>query len=153
MAIHWNAVPENHDCQLLQTWKRKCEPYRMQFFSQWVSSTFATNELFQNLEFFCATALDSARIVKNVSRMIGELKFVIDAVFASLTPCSESGTNEERCSTDNHKHLLTVQVWPGGDSEVRSDSRTNVWITYLFLRSPVILPVNLGALRRFTDPL
>ena len=54
----------------------------------------ATNEVFQNLEFFCATRLDSTRIVKNVTCMIGEYKFVIDGVLASLTPYSEA--NEEQ---------------------------------------------------------
>jgi hypothetical protein len=46
------------------------------------------NEFFQNLEFFCATRLDSTRIVKNVTLMIGEHKFVIDGVLASLAPSS-----------------------------------------------------------------
>jgi hypothetical protein len=42
------------------------------------------NEFLQSLEFLCATALDSARIVKNVTRMIGEHKFIVDSVLASL---------------------------------------------------------------------
>ena len=47
-----------------------------------------TNEFSQNLEFFCATRLDPTRIVKNVTCMIGEHKFVIDGVLASLAPYS-----------------------------------------------------------------
>ena len=54
----------------------------------------ATNEVFQNLELFYATRLDSTRVVKNVTRMIGEHKFVVDGVLASLTPYSEA--NEEQ---------------------------------------------------------
>ena len=46
--------------------------------------TFASDKLLQNLEFFCATALDSTRIVKNIALMIGEYEFVIDRVLASL---------------------------------------------------------------------
>ena len=42
------------------------------------------NELSQYLEFLFATALDSARIVKNVTLMIGEHKFIVDGVLASL---------------------------------------------------------------------
>jgi hypothetical protein len=45
------------------------------------------NEFSQSLEFLCATALDSARIVKNVTRMIGEHKFIVDGVLASLARC------------------------------------------------------------------
>ena len=52
----------------------------------------ATNEIFQNLEFFYATRLDSTRIVKNVTCMIGEHEFIIDGVLASLT--LYSGANE-----------------------------------------------------------
>jgi hypothetical protein len=44
----------------------------------------ASNEFLQNAEFLCATCLDSARIVKNVAPMIGEHKFVVDVVLASL---------------------------------------------------------------------
>jgi hypothetical protein len=51
------------------------------------------NEFFQSLEFLCATRLDSARIVKNVTGMIGEDKFIVDGVLASLRP--HLGANEE----------------------------------------------------------
>ena len=54
------------------------------------------NEFFQNLEFFCATRLDPTRIVENITFMIGEHKFVIDGVLASLIPYSEA--NKERNS-------------------------------------------------------
>ena len=64
------------------------------------------NELFQSLEFLRATRLDSTRIVKNITRMIGEHKFVIDEVLASLAPCQWA--NEER--QDYHQHPLTGQV-------------------------------------------
>jgi hypothetical protein len=58
----------------------------MQFVSQYFLATLASNELFQNLEFFYATRLDSTRIVKDVTRMIGEHKFIIDGVLALLRP-------------------------------------------------------------------
>ena len=58
----------------------------MQFVSQFFLATLALNEFFQNLEFFYATRLDSTRIVKDVARMIGEHKFIVDGVLASLRP-------------------------------------------------------------------
>ena len=66
------------------------KPYRMQSVFQSPFSTLALNEFVQNFEFVCATRFDSARIVENITLMIGEHKFVVDAVFASLTPCSEA---------------------------------------------------------------
>jgi hypothetical protein len=78
----------------------------MQLRTQSHLSTFAPNKFPQNLEFLCATRLDTARIVKNVTRMIGEHKFVIDAVFASLAPCL--GTTEEKCN--HHLHPWMAQV-------------------------------------------
>ena len=56
--------------------------------------TLATNEFSQSLEFLCATRLDSARIVKNITRMIGEHKFIVDGVLASLARC-QSAYEEE----------------------------------------------------------
>ena len=56
----------------------------MQSVSQLFLSALATNEFSQSLEFICATALDSARIVKNVTLMIGEHKFIVNGVLASL---------------------------------------------------------------------
>ena len=64
----------------------------MQFVSQIFLATLASNELFQNLEFFYATRLDSTRIVKGVTCMIGEHKFIVDGVLASLRLCL--GANE-----------------------------------------------------------
>jgi hypothetical protein len=57
-------------------------------------STLATNEFSQSLELLCTTRLDSARIVKNVARMIGEHKFIVDVVLASLARCQWA--NEEK---------------------------------------------------------
>ena len=65
----------------------------MQFVSQSILATRAMNEFCQNLEFFYATRLDSTRIVKDVSRMIGEHNFIVDGVLASLRP--RLGANEE----------------------------------------------------------
>ena len=59
----------------------------MQSVSQLLLSTLALNEFLQNLEFFCATRLNSPRIVKNVTVIIGEDKFVVDIVLASLALC------------------------------------------------------------------
>jgi hypothetical protein len=47
------------------------------------------NEFLKNFEFLSATRFDSARIVKGVTLMIRELKFIVDAVLASLVPCLE----------------------------------------------------------------
>ena len=62
----------------------------MQSVSQVPFSTLALNEFLQNLEFFSATTLDSPRIVKNVTVIIGEDKFVVDIVLASLSLCSKA---------------------------------------------------------------
>ena len=48
-----------------------------------------SNEVLQNVEFLYITRFDSPRIVKNVTLMVGEHKFVVDVVLASLAPCSE----------------------------------------------------------------
>ena len=58
----------------------------MQSITQSFLSTLALNEFLQNFEFLCATGLDSTRIVKNVTLVIRELKFVVDGVLASLVP-------------------------------------------------------------------
>jgi hypothetical protein len=90
----WGHSTYNHDYQLLQSRKReRRKPYCVQFVLQLFFCTLATNEFFQSLKFLRATRLDSARIVKNVTYMIGEHKFIVDGVLASLTPCS--GANEE----------------------------------------------------------
>ena len=59
----------------------------MQSVSQSLLSTLALNEFLQNLEFLYATRLNSPRIVKNVTVIIGEDKFVVDIVLASLALC------------------------------------------------------------------
>jgi hypothetical protein len=66
----------------------------MQFVLQSSLATLALNEFFQNLEFFDATRLDSTRIVKDVTRMIGEHKFIVDGVLASLR--LRLGADEEK---------------------------------------------------------
>ena len=75
----------------------------MQFVSQSFLATLALNEFLQNPEFFYATRLDSTRIVKDVTSMVGEHKFIVDGVLASLRPCL--GANEEE--SYYHSHLLT----------------------------------------------
>jgi hypothetical protein len=80
-------------------------------------STFATNELFQSLEFLYATRLDSARVVKNVTRMIGEHKFIVDDMLASLAPCQWANEKKYESLTPIDGSSLT---W----SAVRSDSHT-----------------------------
>jgi hypothetical protein len=56
----------------------------VQFVSQTPFSTLALNEVFQGLDFLFVAGLDSLRIVKNIALVIGEHKFVVDAVLASL---------------------------------------------------------------------
>ena len=56
----------------------------MQLVSYLVISTLTTNEFSQYLEFLCATGLETAGIVKDVTRMIGEQKLIVDGVLASL---------------------------------------------------------------------
>ena len=56
----------------------------MQFVSQSLFSALASDEIFQDLEFVNATRLDSLRIVKDITRVIGENEFVIDFVLAPL---------------------------------------------------------------------
>jgi hypothetical protein len=58
----------------------------MQSILQLPSPTLASNEFLQYPEFLCATRLDSPRVVKNVTLMIGEHKLVVDAMLASLDP-------------------------------------------------------------------
>ena len=60
------------------------------------------NEFSQSLEFLCATALDSARIVKNVTCMIGEHKFIVNGVFAPLAPCQMSLSMGNKEKYDDH---------------------------------------------------
>ena len=64
----------------------------MQFVSQSIFSTLALNKIFQDLESLLVARLDSLGIVKDITGVIGEYKFVIDAVLASLTPCERQPT-------------------------------------------------------------
>ena len=59
----------------------------MQSVIQLPFSTLALDEFLQNPKFFDATRLNSPRIVKNVTVIIGEDKFVFDIVLASLALC------------------------------------------------------------------
>jgi hypothetical protein len=76
---------------------RESKPYRMQSETQPPFSTFASNELLQDFEFLFATRLDTPRVVKNVTLVIGEHKFVVDPVLASLVPCLEATKDKYRC--------------------------------------------------------
>lgn len=67
----------------------------MQFGSQSPFSTLALNEFFQDVEFLYAARLDSLRIMKDITPMIGEHKFIVDIVLASLDPCSSKATEEK----------------------------------------------------------
>jgi hypothetical protein len=69
----------------------------MQFMTQSPFSALAYNEFLQDPEFLCATGLDSPRIVKNVAIMVGEHKFVVDRVFASLAPWLEASEAKYCC--------------------------------------------------------
>ena len=73
----------------------------MQSVSQLFLSALATNEFSQSLEFLCATALDSARVVKNVTGVIGEHKLVVDCVLASLVVLWLEETTRK---TNDHYH-------------------------------------------------
>ena len=67
----------------------------MQFVSQFLFSALASNEVFQDLEFVDATRLDSFRIVKDITLMIGENEFVVDLVLAPLAPWSTRSNRSE----------------------------------------------------------
>ena len=58
----------------------------MQLVSQFLFLALASNEIFQDLEFVNAPRLDSLRIVKDITRMIGEHEFIVDLVLAPLAP-------------------------------------------------------------------
>ena len=121
----------------------------MQFFSQYLLSTLALDELLQNLEFFYATRLNSPRIVKNVSVIIGEDKFVVNIVLASLALCLKA--TEETYSTifTNLHRWVKFNLF---GSEIRLVSRRRGWTMYL-LSPQIMLPVDNGTLRRFADSL
>ena len=69
----------------------------MQPVSESPFSTLALNKFLQNSEFFCATRLNSPRIVKNITVIIGEHKFVVDIVLASLASCLEAAKEMYYC--------------------------------------------------------
>jgi hypothetical protein len=69
----------------------------VQFVLQPRFSTLALNEVFQGLEFLFVAGLDSLRIVKHITLVIGEHKRIVDAVLASLASCLEA-TEEKNCS-------------------------------------------------------
>ena len=58
----------------------------MQLVSQFLFLALASNEIFQDLEFVNAPRLYSLRIVKDITRMIGEHEFIVDLVLAPLAP-------------------------------------------------------------------
>ena len=57
-----------------------------------------SNKTLYDRQFLIAPSLESARIVKNVSVMIGEAKFMLDVVLATLT--YESGTAKAKYECD-----------------------------------------------------
>jgi hypothetical protein len=60
-----------------------------------------SNKVLHNPQFFVVSRLKSAGIMKNITIMIGENKFVIDPVIATL--CEESvGTERWRDTTNFH---------------------------------------------------
>ena len=66
------------------------QPYRVQSVLQSVFSTLAVDKFLQDLEFLFVTRLDSLRIVKNITLVVGEDKLVVDPVLASLAVCLEA---------------------------------------------------------------
>ena len=88
-------------------------PYRMQFVSPRHSFyTLALDEFLQNPEFVCAARLDSARVVKNVATMIGEHKFVLDGVLASLTPSLERQPKRSTINSTLTSMVGSSLTWP-----------------------------------------
>ena len=73
----------------------------MQFLSQVLFFTLASNKIFQDLKFLLVTRLDSLRIVKNIALVTGKHKLVVDAVLASLASCLEA-TDEMYAVTNIH---------------------------------------------------
>ena len=69
----------------------------MQFLSQVLFFTLASNKIFQDLKFLLVTRLDSLRIVKDITLVIGKDELVVDAVLASLASCLEATEEKYRC--------------------------------------------------------
>ena len=124
----------------------------MQFVLQLPFSTLASNEFLQNLEFFSATRLNSPRIVKNVTVMIGEHEFVVDIVLASLSLCLKQ---LKRCTITNFTNLHRRVKFNLFGSEIRLTGRRRDRTTYraTYLLSPQAFPVDDGTIRRFADSL
>ena len=97
MAVHRDAVP-NAIIVSYHYHRNRDKPYRVQFVSQPLFSTLASNKIFQDLESLLITCFNSLRIVKNITLVIGEHNLVVDAVLASLA----SYLVENR-----HKHAVT----------------------------------------------
>jgi len=55
-----------------------------------------SNESLHDLQFLSATSFESAGIVKNISFMIGEHKFVVDIVLAMLAQLEGSGMTKAK---------------------------------------------------------
>ena len=70
----------------------------MQFVSQSLFSTLASNKIFQDLESLLIARLYSLRIVKNIAVVIGERDLIVDEVLASLALCLVA---------NRHKHAVT----------------------------------------------
>jgi hypothetical protein len=83
-------------------------------------STLVTNEFSQSLEFLCATRLDSARIVKNIARMIGEHKFIVDVVLASLSRVNVQMKRSTTSITNIHRRFKFELV--GGEIRLADKS-------------------------------
>ena len=64
---------------------QQSEPYCMQSGLQLGFTRLASNEFLQDVYFLRSTALDASGIMKNISCMVREHKFVIDIVLATLT--------------------------------------------------------------------
>ena len=65
----------------------ECKPDRMQSVLRSRLSTPSSNKLLNDPQLFIvATRLESAGIVKNVSGIIGEHKFIVDVVLTRLVP-------------------------------------------------------------------
>ena len=59
----------------------------MQFVDEALFPTLASNKIFQDFEPLLIACLYSLRIVKDIAKVIGEHKLVIDAMLASLASC------------------------------------------------------------------
>ena len=74
----------------------------MQFVSQTIFSTLASNKILQDLESLLITSLYSLGIVKNITCVIGKHNLVVDAVLASLASCLEATDKKYAVTTNIH---------------------------------------------------